>query len=79
MTILVDQGTDAVMNALAQPVPTDADEFMLSAGFDSPQPLAQWETELLNQQERREIAVAVLGAMDVDQYLIDAVAKARPR
>lgn len=44
-----------------------------------PEPLAAWETELLAQQDRREIAAAVLGAMDVDQYLIDAVVNARPR
>jgi len=44
-----------------------------------PEPLAQWETELLQSQERRDIAAAVLGAMDVDQYLIDAVVNARPR
>jgi hypothetical protein len=52
---------------------------VLRIGIGEPEPLAQWETELLGQQERREIAAAVLGAMDVDQYLIDAVANARPR
>lgn len=43
------------------------------------EPLASWETELLQLQDRREVAAAVLGAMDVDQYLIDAVVNARPR
>jgi len=41
--------------------------------------LAEWESDLLNMEARRDIAAAVLGAMDVDQYLIDAVVNARPR
>jgi hypothetical protein len=56
-----------------------SDVEVLRVGIGEPEPLAQWETELLNQQERREVASAVLSAMDVDQYLIDAVANARPR
>lgn len=52
---------------------------VLRIGVGEAQPLAEWETELLNTQYRRDVAVDVLTAMDVDQYLIDAVAKARPR
>lgn len=43
-----------------------------------PQPLAEWESDLLNFQYRRDTAAAVLMAMDVDQYLIDAVVNATP-
>lgn len=42
-------------------------------------PLAAWEVDLLNLQYRRDAAVAVLEAMDVDQYLIDAVRDASPQ
>lgn len=51
---------------------------VLRVGVGEPKPLAEWETELLQHQERREIAAAVLAAMDVDQYLIDAVTNATP-
>lgn len=40
------------------------------------EPLAEWESDLLNLQHRREVAADVLRAMDVDQYLIDAVVNA---
>lgn len=52
---------------------------VLRVGIGGPEPLAQWETDLLNEQEVRDVASAVLSAMDVDQYLIDAVTNARPR
>lgn len=41
-----------------------------------PEPLAEWENDLLNLQYRRDVAADVLRAMDVDQYLIDAVVNA---
>lgn len=58
---------------------TDVEVLRVGVGDEKGEPLAEWETDLLQQQERREVAGAVLAAMDVDQYLIDAVANARPR
>lgn len=53
---------------------TDVEVLRVGLG---PEPLA--ERDPLNEQEVRDVATAVLSAMDVDQYLIDAVANARPR
>lgn len=58
---------------------TDVEVLRVGVGELESEPLAEWETELLQQQDRREVAAAVLAAMDVDQYLIDAVTNARPR
>lgn len=79
-SVLVDEPwcTGNHMGSWAEVIEEASDVEVLRVGI-GPDPLAQWETELLGLQERREVAAAVLAAMDVDQYLIDAVSNARPR
>lgn len=55
---------------------SEVEVLRIGVGEEKAEPLAEWESDLLNLQYRRETAVAVLEAMDVDQYLIDAVANA---